>query len=55
MKLPTKVRFADEKLKQAFEQLKDGKGDEKELYNWLIRAFKDIEQNAFCGIQILNG
>ncbi len=52
MKLPTKVRFADEKLKQAFEQLKDGKGDEKELYNWLIRAFKDIEQNAFCGIQI---
>ncbi len=43
MKLPTKVRFADQKLKEAFEKLQEGKGDEKQLYEWLIRAFKDIE------------
>ena len=52
MKLPSKVRFADDKLKGAFEQLKKGKGDERKLYDWLVRAFEDIEQNAFCGIQI---
>ena len=52
MKLPTKVRFADEKIKQAFEQLLNRKGDERKLYDWLVRAFNDIEQNAFCGIQI---
>ena len=22
------------------------------MYDWLIRAFKDIEVNAFCGVQI---
>ncbi len=52
MKLPSKVRFADDKLKAAFGQLKDGKGDERELYEWLVRAFEDIEKNAFCGIQV---
>ncbi|MBI3051620.1 hypothetical protein HYY74_04120 [Candidatus Woesearchaeota archaeon] len=52
MKLPTKIRFADQKLKEAFEKLKEGKGDEKQLYDWLVRAFKDIEENAFSGIQI---
>ena len=34
------------------EKLKDSTSDEKQLYEWLIRAFSDIEQNAFCGIQI---
>ena len=52
MKLPTKVRFADEKIKQAFEQLLRSKGDERKLHEWLVRAFNDIEQDAFCGIQI---
>lgn len=52
MKLPTKVRFADERIKQAFEQLLNSKGDERKLHDWLVRAFNDIEQNAFCGIQI---
>ncbi|MEK6854559.1 MAG: hypothetical protein AABX60_04435 [Nanoarchaeota archaeon] len=42
----------DESLKKAFEQLKEGKGEERRLYDWLLRAFNDIEQNAFCGIQI---
>ena len=52
MRLPSKVRFIDEKLKKAFEGLQAGKDDEKKLYQWLVRAFNDIEDNAFCGVQI---
>ena len=52
MELPSKVRFSDEKIQRAFEKLKEGTGDEMELYSWLIRAFEDIEKNAFCGIQV---
>ena len=50
MKLPSKVRFSDQKVKGAFEDLVNS--NEKKVFNWLIRAFKDIEENAFCGIQI---
>ena len=49
MKLPSKVKFIDEKLRETFESLKIGKSEEKELYEWLESAFKDIEENAFCG------
>ncbi len=52
MKLPSKVKFVNKKLKDAFEKLKDSKLEDKNLYEWLERAFKDIEENAFCGIQI---
>src|SRR3989344_1415314 len=52
MELPSKIRFSDEKVQKAFEKLAEGTGDEKELHSWLIRAFEDIEKNAFCGIQI---
>jgi Txe/YoeB family toxin of Txe-Axe toxin-antitoxin module len=47
-----KVVFADEKLKNAFDKLRDSKTDDKNLYKWLNRAFDDIAKNAFCGIQI---
>ncbi|MBI2653564.1 hypothetical protein HYX02_02010 [Candidatus Woesearchaeota archaeon] len=50
MKLPSKIQFADEKVKKAFEELSHS--DERGLYNWLVQAFKNIEGNAFCGIQI---
>ena len=52
MKLPSKIKFADEAIREAFEQLKEGKGEERRLYDWLVRAFNDVAQNAFCGIQI---
>ncbi len=52
MKLLSKAKFFDEKIKKAFEELQQSKGDEKRLYAWLIRAFTDIEANAFCGIQV---
>ncbi|MCR4368469.1 MAG: hypothetical protein NUV67_01025 [archaeon] len=52
MKLPCKIVFADEKVKKAFEGLQNSTTEDKKLFEFLERAFKDIEENAFCGIQI---
>ena len=46
------VHFGDEKLKAAFEKLKDSRVEDKMLYDWILRATQDLEQNAFCGIQV---
>ena len=48
MELQSRIRFSDEKIHRSFEKLAEGNGDEKELHSWLIRAFEDIEKNAFC-------
>lgn len=45
----SKIQFADEKTKNAFEKLKE---EDSKLYSFILRALKDIEKNAFCGIQI---
>lgn len=52
MIVPSKIVFADEKTKRAFEELKAGRTDEIRLFEFLERAFLDIEKNAFCGILI---
>jgi len=44
---PTEVQFANEKVKKAFEEL-----DDANLKGFIERAFKDIKENPFCGIQI---
>ncbi len=46
------VHFADERLKEAYNKLKDSKVEDKLLYKWVSRAIDDLEANAFCGIQI---
>jgi Txe/YoeB family toxin of Txe-Axe toxin-antitoxin module len=46
MKLPSKIRFLDEKTKQAYEKA------DKKLKKWLDSTFEKIEKDAFCGIQI---
>ena len=48
MKLPSKVRFADKKIQKAFEELINSHKNQKRIYDWLIRAFQDIKENAFC-------
>jgi hypothetical protein len=50
--MKTKVVFADKKVKETYEKLKDSKTEDKQLYKWLNRAFDDLAENAFCGIQI---
>ena len=52
MELPSKIRFANEKVKTSFYSLEKGKHEDKQLYSQLITAFEKIENNAFCGIQI---
>jgi hypothetical protein len=44
------IIFGDDKLKEEFNKLKDVK--ENNLHSQLIKAFKNLRENAFCGIQI---
>ena len=50
--MQSKIVFADKQLKDAFDKLQDSKTEDKNVYKWLNRAFDDISENAFCGIQI---
>lgn len=52
MELPSKIQFADDKVKKAFDELEKCDNCDRELRKHLERAFKDITENAFCGIQI---
>ncbi len=47
-----KVAFADEKLKEDFEKLANGKFEEKQLYKFINRAINDLKENPFCGKRI---
>lgn len=47
MNKPSEVQFADEKIQKTFEEL-----TEQPLKKQLERAFSDIQENPFCGIQI---
>ncbi len=48
----SKIVFADKKVKEAYEKLKVSATEDRMLYDWLTRAFEDIQKDAFCGIQI---
>jgi len=48
----SRVVFADRKLKEAFERLKDSTAEDRKLHKWLNRAFDEIAKDAFRGIQI---
>ncbi len=50
--MKSQVFFADPKIQKAFEDLKDSKTEDKKLYKWIDRAIDDLEEDAFCGIQI---
>ncbi len=47
--MKSKIQFANEKVKSSFERLEKA---DPNLYKFVLRSFKDIEQNAFCGIQV---
>ncbi len=48
----SRVVFADEKVKRAFEKLEGSKTEDEKLLKWLNRAFDDLQDDAFCGIQV---
>ena len=52
MKLPSTSRFADPKIKEAFYKLEEGDDQKRELFKLINQALDNIEENAFCGIQI---
>jgi len=52
MRLPSRVKFADERVKRAYYSLEKGDAAGRELFKRLTGAFSDLEENAFCGVQI---
>lgn len=50
--MKSEIKFAEEKLKESLNKLKESKTEDKKLYEWINRALDDLEENAFCGIQI---
>lgn len=46
------VHFCDEKLKHEFERLKESRVEDRMLHKWILRAIDDLNENAFCGIQV---
>ena len=47
--MKSEIQFVNEKIKAAFEKLKN---DDKKMHELILRAFEDIKNNAFCGIQM---
>ncbi len=52
MKLQSTTRFFDDSTKEAFYKLEKGDDSEKELFRLINQSMDNIEQNAFCGIQL---
>jgi hypothetical protein len=50
VEISSKIFFGDEKLQKEFEKLKEL--NESETYKQLVKAFNNLKENAFCGIQI---
>ena len=46
------VAFANQNLKQAYLKLKEGKFEEKKLFEFINRAIDDLKENPFCGARI---
>ena len=46
------VGFGSEEIRKAFEELKEGKFEDKQLYEFLQRAIDDLKKNPFIGINI---
>ncbi len=52
MAVKSRVVFVNEKLRKAYDELKNSKTEDQRLYEWLNRAFDDISEDAHCGILI---
>lgn len=50
--MKSKIKFADARVEKALQELKDSNTEDKKLHKWIFRAFDDLEENAFYGIQL---
>ena len=46
------VHFADQKLKDAFDTLAKGRGEEQEVYDMITRAIDKLEKDPFTGERV---
>jgi len=51
-KKPIYVTFGEKKIEDEFEILKEGRFQDKQLYEFIDRAIKDMKNNPICGIKI---
>lgn len=47
--MKSRIQFVNEKVEKAFKKLKS---EDLNMHRFIVRAFEDMEENAFCGIQI---
>jgi Txe/YoeB family toxin of Txe-Axe toxin-antitoxin module len=47
-----RIAFADERVKKAYEKLKSGRSEEKQLLAFIERAIEDLKIDPFCGITV---
>ena len=50
--MKSRIFFADKKIEKAFYKLKGSKTEDKELYEHLVEAFEQLENDIFIGIHI---
>lgn len=46
------VTFGNKKIEKEFEELKEGKFEDKQLYDFIDRARKDLKTNPLCGTKL---
>ena len=46
------VAFRDKKLESVFDSLNKGRFEDKQLYRFIERAFKDLKKSPTCGLKI---
>jgi len=46
------VAFANQGLKDAYFELKEGKFEEKQIFDFVTRAIDDLKKDSFCGIKV---
>ena len=49
---PIYVAFSSPKLEKNFVKLKEGKFEDKQLYEFIERAIDDLKKNPMCGVKI---
>lgn len=47
-----KVVFGNKEIEESFEQLKQGKFEERQIYEFILRAIEDLKDNPLCGVWI---
>jgi Txe/YoeB family toxin of Txe-Axe toxin-antitoxin module len=50
--MKSEVYFVDEKIKESYENLKEGKFEDKRLYEYIGRAIEDLKKDYSAGIHV---